>query len=98
MDYTITTPTVGEVLLEEFMEPYGITAYRLAKDIMVPTSRVIEILQGKRRLTADTSIRLAKYFNVSDSYFLRIQDDIDLRNARFKIGTELDNIPTVIAG
>lgn len=97
MDYIIETPTVGEILMEEFMEPMGITAYRLAKDINVPTSRIIEILQGKRKVTADTSVRLGKYFNVSDRYFLNIQNDIDLRNARLNIGAELDRIPTVTA-
>lgn len=95
MDYRIETPTVGEILLEEFMEPMGITAYRLAKDIMVPTSRILEIIQGKRAVTADTSVRLGKYFNISDNYFLNIQNDIDLRNAKLQIGAKLDLIPTV---
>ena len=74
----IPTPTIGEILREEFMEPLDITAYKLAKDIGVPTSRVLEILHGKRKVTADTSLRLAKYFGLSDKYFLDIQNDIDM--------------------
>lgn len=88
----IATPTVGEILKEEFMEPFGISAYRLAKDINVPTSRIQDILHDRRRMTADTSIRLAKYFNLSENYFLSIQDDIDIRNAKLLIDEDLRNI------
>ena len=66
MNKKIPTPTIGEILKEEFMDPLDITAYRLAKDIGVPTSRVLEILHGKRKVTADTSLRLAKYFGLTD--------------------------------
>ena len=65
MNNYIATPTAGEVLLEEFMKPLGISAYRLAMDIRVPVSRIQDILHGRRKITADTSIRLAKYFGVS---------------------------------
>ena len=58
----IPTPTISEMLKEEFMEPLGLTAYRLAKDIKVPVSRIQEILHDKRRITADTDLRLCKYF------------------------------------
>ena len=66
MEY-ITTPTVSEILREEFMEPLGISAYRLAQAINVPASRVQDILHDRRKITADTSLRLAKFFGVSDS-------------------------------
>ena len=88
----IPTPTIGEILREEFMEPLDITAYKLAKDIGVPTSRVLEILHGKRKVTADTSLRLAKYFGLSDKYFLDIQNDIDIRQLQEEQKEELDKI------
>ena len=89
MNRTIETPKMSEILYEEFMEPYGISAYKLAKDINVPTSRIQDILHGRRKITVDTSLRLAKYFDVSDSYFLSIQDDIDLRNAKMELEVEI---------
>ena len=94
-DYLIT-PTAGEILSEEFMKPLNISAYRLAMDIRVPVSRIQDILHGRRKITADTSIRLAKYFGVSDAYFLNIQNDIDLRNARMQLISELPLIPAVV--
>ena len=92
MGNRIETPTMSEVLREEFMEPMGITAYKLAKDIHVPVSRIQEILHGKRKITVDTSLRLGKFFGVSDRYFLNIQNDIDIRNAKEEIQTDLETI------
>ena len=89
----ITTPTISEILIEEFMKPYGISAYRLAPDIHVPVSRIQDILHDRRKITADTSLRLAKYFGVSDTYFLDIQTDIDIRNLKLSEQEELDSIP-----
>ena len=89
----ITTPTISEILIEEFMKPYGISAYRLAQDIHVPVSRIQDILHDRRKITADTSLRLAKYFGVSDKYFLDIQTDIDIRNLKLSEQDELDSIP-----
>ena len=89
----ITTPTISEILIEEFMKPYGISAYRLAQDIHVPVSRIQDILHDRRKITADTSLRLAKYFGVSDKYFLDIQTDIDIRNLKLSEQEELDSIP-----
>lgn len=90
----ITTPTISEILIEEFMKPYGISAYRLAQDIHVPVSRIQDILHDRRKITADTSLRLAKYFGVSDKYFLDIQTDIDIRNLKLSEQEELDSIPS----
>lgn len=90
----IETPKISEILYEEFMAPLGISAYRLAKDIDVPCSRIQDILSDRRGITADTSIRLGAYFGVSDSYFLRLQTDIDLRNAREKLETVALKIKT----
>ena len=89
----ITTPTISEILIEEFMKPYGISAYRLAQDIHVPVSRIQDILHDRRKITADTSLRLAKYFGVSDKYFLDIQTEIDIRNLKLSEQEELDSIP-----
>ena len=81
MDCTIETPTVGEILREEFMEPMNISAYKLAQDIMVPVSRIQDILHGRRKITADTSLRLSKYFGVSERYFLKETSAQDLKTA-----------------
>ena len=95
MKKRIETPSVSEILKEEFMDPMNVSAYRLAKDIGVPVSRVQDILHGRRKITVDTSLRLAKYFGVSDSYFLNIQNDIDFRNEKEKLKAELDSIPAL---
>ena len=92
-DY-IPTPTMGEILREEFMEPMNLSAYRLAQEIHVPVSRIQEILNSGRRVTVDTSLRLAKFFGVSDRYFLDIQNDIDIRNVKRRIDKEIEDIKT----
>lgn len=97
MEY-ITTPTVSEILREEFMEPLGISAYRLAQSINVPVSRVQDILHDRRKITADTSLRLAKFFGVSDRYFLDIQNDIDIRNLKIQLANEIAKIPVCQIG
>ncbi len=89
----IETPTVSEILREEFMEPMGLSAYRLAQGIHVPVSRIQAILHDRRKITADTSLRLAKFFGVSDGYFLNLQSDIDLRNMKAIIGADIESIP-----
>ena len=93
MDKIIKTPSAGEILEEEFMRPMGISAYRMAHDINVPVSRIQDILHGRRKITVDTSLRLAKYFGVSDTYFLNIQNDIDIRNAKLEFAEEIERIP-----
>lgn len=92
MNKYIDTPTVSEILREEFMIPLNISAYKLAKEIHVPISRIQDILHNRRKITADTSIRLAKYFGVSDAYFLNIQNDIDIRNTKINMQDELNSI------
>lgn len=93
----ISTPTVAEILQEEFMEPYGVSAYRLAKDIHVPVSRVQDILKNRRKVTADTSLRLGKNFGVDGRYFLNLQNDIDFRNKQIDLKDEIDTIATPTA-
>jgi addiction module HigA family antidote len=68
----------GEVLQEEFLKAMNITAYRLSKDIGIPQTRVSEILKGNRRITADTALRLSKYFGTSTKFWLGLQDDYDI--------------------
>jgi len=68
----------GEVLLEEFLIPLELSAYRLSKDIGIPQTRVSEILKGNRRITADTALRLSKYFGNSAKFWLGLQDDFDI--------------------
>jgi len=89
MDTSITTPRISEILWEEFMQPMGISAYRLATDIHVPVSRIQNILHDRRKITPDTSLRLARYFGVSDRYFLDMQNDIDVRNLKMQLATEI---------
>jgi len=93
----IKTPKMGEILKEEFMDPYGLSAYKLAQEIHVPTSRVQDILHDRRKITADTSIRLARYFGVSDRYFLDIQTDIDIREMKEKMLSDIDRIVPINA-
>ncbi|MBP3901611.1 MAG: HigA family addiction module antidote protein [Blautia sp.] len=90
-DY-IATPTMSEILMEEFMAPMHLSAYKLAQDIHVPISRIQAILHQGRRVTPDTSLRLAKYFGVSDRYFLDLQNDIDLRNLKVEMQDEINAI------
>ena len=80
------------------MEPLGISAYRLAQSINVPVSRVQDILHDRRKITADTSLRLAKFFGVSDRYFLDIQNDIDIRNLKIQLANEIAKIPVYQVG
>ena len=91
----IETPSIGEILQEEFMIPMGLSAYKLAQDIKVPVSRIQDILHGRRKITADTSLRLAKLFGVSDAYFLDMQNEIDIRNLKILLADELAEIHTL---
>ena len=96
MNNRIETPKISEILYEEFMEPLGISAYKLAKDIDVPVSRIQEILHDRRKITVDTSLRLARYFGVSDRYFIDMQNDIDIRNMKIEMEERLKSIKPVI--
>src|SRR3989304_10101855 len=84
--------TPGEILLEEFLKPLKISAYRLSKDTGMPATRVSQILKGKRRITADTALRLSKYFGNSADFWMGIQDEFDLREEMEKIKSELNRI------
>ena len=68
----------GEVLMEEFLKPLDITAYRVSKDLGIPQTRISEIIKGRRRISADTALRLSRYFGNSAKFWLGLQDDFDL--------------------
>ena len=80
----------GEVLLEEFLNPMGISQYRLAKDTSVPARRINEIVHGARAVTADTALRLGRYFGTSAQFWLNLQTHFDLEVQKDKIGARLD--------
>ncbi len=80
----------GEILLEEFLEPLSISQYRLAKDISVPPRRINEIVHGTRAITADTALRLARYFGNSERFWLNLQTRYDLEMERDRLGARLD--------
>jgi len=82
----------GEVLQEEFLIPLNLSAYKLAKDIGIPQTRVSEILKGNRRITADTALRLSKYFGNSAKFWLGLQDDFDIEEEQSVKSKELESI------
>ena len=79
----------GEVLMEEFLKPMGISQYRLAKDISVPARRIKEIVHGDRCITADTALRLGRYFGVSPQFWLNLQSHFDLAQEEDRMGGRL---------
>ncbi len=80
----------GEILIEEFMKPMGISINRLAREILVPPGRISAIVNGKRSITADTALRLGRYFDVSADLWIGLQAEYDLRVARTTIGPEIE--------
>jgi antitoxin HigA-1 len=82
----------GEILLEEFLEPLGVSQYRLAKEIAVPARRINEIVHGQRRISADTSLRLARYLGTSERFWLNLQSRYDLEMEKDRLGDALDGI------
>lgn len=90
MDQKLPNIHPGEVLLEEFLAPLGLSQNRLARELGVPPRRVNEIVLGKRRITADTALRLARYFGTSERFWLGLQLDYDLEEARGRLGGRLE--------
>ncbi len=82
----------GEILYYEFMETFGISAYRISKDLKISQTRISEIIKGNRRITADTALRLSKYFGNSAKFWLGIQNDYDIEERRKVKENELNNI------
>ena len=88
----------GEVLLEEFLIPMSITAYRLSKDIGIPQTRISQIIKGTRRITADTALRLSAYFGTTAKFWMGLQDDYDLERESSLISEVIKSIRTHTAG
>ncbi len=82
----------GEVLSEEFLKPLGISAYRLSKDLHIPQTRISEILKKNRRITADTALRLSRYFGTTPKFWLGLQDDFDIEE---ELGTKTDELESI---
>jgi len=89
-DFNPTHP--GEILLEEFMKPLGISQYRLAKDLGVPAMRINKIVHGKRGLSADTALRLSRYFGTSAEFWMNIQAHYDVEMAKITLGDTLAEV------
>ena len=87
----------GEILKEEFLEPFEISAYKLAKDIKIPQTRISQIIKGNRRVTADTALRLSVYFGNSPQFWLGLQDDYDLEEEKYRLEEELRGIQRIEA-
>ncbi len=82
----------GEILLYEFLKPFNITAYRLSKSLKIPQTRISEIIKGNRRITADTALRLSKFFGNSAKFWLGLQDDFDIEEGKLNKQKDLDEI------
>lgn len=85
----------GEILLEEFLIPFGISAYRLSKDTGIPQTRISAIIKSNRRITADTALRFSKYFGNSAKFWLGLQDDFDIEEENKALKSVLDAIPQI---
>ena len=88
-------PRIGDILRDEFLDPLNITAYRLAKDLQVATSTILDILSNKRKLTVDMALRLSRYFGTSSRFWLNLQTDLDIREAGKRLENELSRIPEI---
>ena len=95
---TVTAPVhPGEILLEEFLRPLGVSQYRLAKAVDVPARRINEIVHGQRRISADTALRLARYFGTSERFWINLQARYDLEVEKGRLGAALDDIQPLSA-
>jgi addiction module HigA family antidote len=87
----------GEVLLADFLEPLGLSQYRLAQDISVPPRRINEIVHGKRAVSADTALRLARYFGTTERFWLNLQARFDLETQRDALGSRLEREVVILS-
>lgn len=87
----------GEILAEEFLDPLGVSQYQLAKEIRVPARRINEIVHGQRRISADTALRLARYFGTSERFWVNLQTRYDLEIEKDRLGASLDEIQPLSA-
>ena len=94
MDEKFELPKIGDILVEEFLEPLEITPYRLAKDLGVSTSSILDLVHNKRKISVEMALRLSKYFGISSKFWLNMQNELDLRETREKLKNDLDKIPS----
>ncbi len=94
---TLNNITPGEILLEEFLQPMQISAYKLSKDIHIPQTRISEIIAGNRRITTDTALRLSLYFGNSAQFWLGLQNDYDIENLKKEKKDIWKNIRQIVA-
>ena len=94
MDEKFELPKIGDILVEEFLEPLEITPYRLAKDLGVSTSSILDLVHNKRKISVEMALRLSKYFGKSSKFWLNMQNELDLRETREKLENDLDKIPS----
>ena len=88
----IETPTVGEIIKEEFLDPLNITPYRLSKELNVSTSTVLDLIHGKRKISVEMALRLSRYFGNTHKFWLNLQNEIEARNIRKNMEEELNKI------
>jgi addiction module HigA family antidote len=91
----IPTPTIGEILTEEFLQPLSMTPYRLAKELHVAPSSILDIIHDRRRLSVDLALRLSRCFQTSERFWLNLQNEIDIRNRREQLSSDLARITPV---
>lgn len=91
MTKKLSAITPGEILLEEFLQPMEISQNKLAKDISVPANRISQIIHGKREITADTALRLGRYFNIEAEFWLNLQTRYNLKEAKSEIGDKINS-------
>ncbi len=96
MKKKIPTPTIGQIIKEEFLEPLSITAYRMAKDLNVSTSTVLDILNDKRKVSVEMALKLSKYFGTSEKFWVNLQADIEIRNKKEELKLDLRKIHPVV--
>lgn len=88
----IETPKIGDILKEEFLDPLGITPYRLSKEINVSTSSILDIIHNKRKISPEMALRLSKFFGTSHKFWLNLQNEIDIRKLKSKLDSDLQRI------
>lgn len=94
----IETPGIGDILREEYLEPLGISAYRLAKELHVSSSSVLDLVHNKRKISVEMALRLSRYFGNSSKFWLNLQNELDLREAWEKLSGELEKISACTYG
>jgi len=88
----IETPKIGDILKEEFLEPLNISSYRLAKELNVSTSSILDLVHNKRKISVEMALRLSKYFGTSSKFWLNLQNELDIRETKQALEKELDKI------